>query len=94
MSPEIVVSDHREAMRYEVTADGQRAGFVTYRLNAGVITFLHAEIDPALEGGGLGGQLVAYALDDARSRGMTVRPRCPFVADYIRQHPGYRDLLD
>jgi uncharacterized protein len=90
---EMTVADHPDALRYEITADGERAGFVTYRLSEGVISFLHAEVDPAQEGQGIGGRLVRDALDDARARGLTVRPVCPFVADYIERNPQYADLV-
>ena len=90
---EITVADRPEAARYELTVDGERVGFVTYRQSPGVITFLHAEVDPSQERRGLGSQLVRGALDDARARGLTVRPVCPFVQWFIETHDGYRDLL-
>lgn len=90
---EITVADHPEAARYELTVDGERAGFVTYRQSPGVITFLHAEVDPSRERRGLGSQLVRGALDDARARGLAVRPVCPFVQWFIETHESYRDLL-
>lgn len=90
---EITVADHPEAARYELTVDGERVGFVTYRQSPGVITFLHAEVDPSQERRGLGSQLVRGALDDARARGLAVRPVCPFVQWFIETHEGYRDLL-
>jgi predicted GNAT family acetyltransferase len=87
------VTDHPEAGRYEITADGERIGFVTYRLAPGAITFLHAEVHPPREGSGFGSRLVAGALADARARGLKVRPVCPFVAAYIKRHPDEQDLL-
>jgi hypothetical protein len=90
---EITVADHPEAARYELSVDGERVGFVTYRQSPGVITFLHAEVDPSQERRGLGSQLVRGALDDARARGLAVRPVCPFVQWFIETHEGYRDLL-
>jgi predicted GNAT family acetyltransferase len=93
MSSEIVVADRPESSRYEITVDGSRVGLLSYRLAAGVITFQHAEIDPSSEHRGLGSRLVADALDDARARGLAVRPLCPFVAAYIDSHPGYADLV-
>jgi predicted GNAT family acetyltransferase len=90
---DIAVTNNEPAARYEIAVDGRRAGFVTYRASPGVITFLHAEIDPQLEGQGLGSRLVADALDDARAKGLAVRPVCPFVAAFIELHPEYADLV-
>ena len=91
---EVAVSDHPEAGRYEIAVGGERAGVLTYRLDGDVIVFLHAEIDPAREGQGLGSRLARGALDDARARSLTVVPRCPFVADFIERHADeYRDLV-
>jgi hypothetical protein len=90
---DIRVADNPAAERYEIVVDGERAGFVTYRLAPGVITFLHAEIDPARERQGLGSRLVTDALDDARARGLRVRPVCPFVAWFVETHEAYQDLV-
>ena len=90
---EATVTDNPGAERYELDVDGERAGFVTYRQSPGVIAFLHAEVDPARERQGLGSLLVRRALDDARARGLSVRPVCPFVAWYIETHEDYQDLL-
>ena len=95
MSAEIVVSDNPAAARYEIAVYGRLAGFVTYRLQpTQAITFRHAEIDPDLERRGYGSRLVRHALDDARARGLAVRPSCPFVAAFIEQHADeYGDLV-
>ncbi len=55
--------------------------------------FTHTVIDPAFEGQGMGSRLVKAALDDVRQRGERVVPQCAFVADYIRRHPAYADLV-
>lgn len=93
MSGVIDVADNPASARYEITVDGDRAGFVTYRISDGAMVLVHTEIDPRRRTRGLGGQLVGAALDDARARGLKVRPHCPFVADYIERHPEYSDLL-
>jgi predicted GNAT family acetyltransferase len=37
---------------------------------------------------------VQRALADVRAKGEKVRPLCPFVAEYIRRHPGdYDDIV-
>jgi predicted GNAT family acetyltransferase len=93
MRPEVSVADDPGSERYVIEARGTRAGFLSYTLQDGRISLNHAEIDPASEGGGLGSQLVAYALRDARSRGLEVLPHCPFVRHYIEQHDEFRDLV-
>ncbi len=88
------IVDHPAAHRYEAFLDGRLAGVAEYRLAPGVVTFVHTEVDPAFEGRGIGRRLAAGALDDVRARGLSVRPRCPFIAAFIRRHPEYADLVD
>ena len=88
------VRDNPDRLRYEVfDDDGALAGFAQYVLRSGRIIFVHTEIDDAYEGKGLGSQLAAEALDDVRRRGHLVVPLCPFIANYIEQHPEYAGLL-
>ena len=89
----VTVDDHPEAGRYELSSDGERIGFLRYRIAGEEIALLHAEVDPAQEGQGWGSRLVAGTLDDVRGRGLRVRPVCPFVVAFIRRHPEYQDLL-
>jgi predicted GNAT family acetyltransferase len=87
------VTDNQAAHRYEIHADGKLAGYVTYQSDPGRISFIHTEIDDEFEGEGLGSRLVAAALEDARSRDLSVLPFCPFVNAYIKRHPEYLDLV-
>ena len=48
--PEIVVSDAPERKRFEVTVDGQLAGFLVYRAREGLIALIHTEVEDALRG--------------------------------------------
>ena len=72
--------------RYEIRLDGRTAGFTTYKSKPNLIAFLHTEIDPSLEGRGLGSRLIGSALDEASERGLAVLPFCPFVNEFIRRH--------
>lgn len=89
----IAVADNPEENRYEISVDDELAGFVQYRTKPGLIALIHTEIDDRFEGQGLGGRLVAYALDDARARSLAVLPFCPFANAYIQRHPEYVDLV-
>jgi predicted GNAT family acetyltransferase len=83
------VVDNAAALRYEIRVDGRLAGSIRYTRNGDIVTLVHTEVDPAFEGHGVGSALVQGALDDARARGLTVRPLCPFVAAWLRTHPDY-----
>jgi predicted GNAT family acetyltransferase len=90
----VAVSDRPEDSRYELTVDGERVGLIDYRLTDGTIAFLHAEVDPARGGQGLGSLMTREVLDDARRRGLSVIPMCPFVAAYVDRHRDeYADLV-
>jgi uncharacterized protein len=45
------------------------------------------EVPVELEGRGLGGALVAAAVDRAAREGMTVVPLCPFARGWLQRHP-------
>jgi uncharacterized protein len=88
-----IVRDAPERDRFEIEVDGAVVGFVQYRRRPGALAFMHTEIDPDHEGAGLGGDLVAAALDEARREGLQVLPFCPFVRSYIEHHAEYLDLV-
>jgi predicted GNAT family acetyltransferase len=87
------VADDPDASRYIIELAGSRVGHLDYRLAADEMTMIHAEVDPAHGGQGLGSALVRGALDDARARGLRVRPRCPFVVDFLARHRDEYDEL-
>jgi predicted GNAT family acetyltransferase len=87
------IADSSEQERYEIRDDGEVAGFVQYEAKPGQIAFIHTEVDDRFEGQGLGSRLAAFALDDARERGLAVLPFCPFVKGYIQRHREYVDLV-
>lgn len=87
------VTDVPDKRRYEVSSDGQVAGYAEYILTDTLITFTHTEIDPAFEGRGMGSTLIREALNDVRSRGLAVLPLCPFVKGWIERHRDYADLV-
>lgn len=78
--------------RYELDADGVTA-VLYYRIADGVITLVHTETPPEVQGKGIASRLVKEALDDIRAKGLKVVPRCPFVSGYMGRHPEYNDLL-
>lgn len=78
--------------RFEMHLDGGVA-VLDYRLRPGEIVLVYAGVPSALQGHGLGGQIVQAGLDYAREQGLKVIPQCSFVASYIQGHPENWDLL-
>jgi len=89
-APSVQVVDNAAEGRYEVLVDDRVVGFSEYDLDDDRIIFLHTEVDNEVEGKGIGSQLAAGALADARARGLTVIAECPFIAAYLRRHPEAR----
>ncbi len=84
--------DNTAAARFEMPVEGHTA-FVTYRRSGDTIALNHAEVPRALEGRGIGSKLVRATLDQVRSEGLKVNPRCSFVAAFIKRNAEYQDLL-
>lgn len=87
------VHDVPDDNHYEVRDGERRVGLAAYQRDSQRMVFTHTEVEPELEGHGVGGTLVRFALDDARTRGLTVVPQCPFVARFIDGHSEYADLV-
>jgi uncharacterized protein len=92
-STQVTVTDNAGEKRYEIHLGGELAGFAQYRLHPGLIELVHTEIDEEFEGRGVASQLISFALQDARKRGLAVLPVCPFVNDYMQRHRQYVDLV-
>jgi len=80
--------------RYLLTVEGRPVGRLDYDVTGDVFVAAHIVVDRSHEGQGLGGTLVRHVLDEVRSSRRRLRPRCPFVAHFVRQNPEYADLLE
>lgn len=78
--------------RFEITL-GDETAFLSYQNRPGSIIYIHAQVPPVFRHQGIAGLLTKTALDYARSKGLKVVPHCPYVANYIRLHPEYQDLV-
>lgn len=88
------VRHDEKQQRYLLEIDGKALGFAAYREDNGRLVFTHTEVDPSLEGQGMGSVLIRQSLDDARRRGKRIVPVCGFVAAYIEKHRDWNDLID
>lgn len=92
-TPGVVVRDNPRELRYEALAGDRVVGIIRYRQEPGLVVLVHSEVDLDLEHTGVGSELVRGALADIRERDLRVVPHCPFVIDYLRDHPEEADLV-
>jgi predicted GNAT family acetyltransferase len=88
----IPVKDNEDERRYEAHV-GDEVAVMQYYYSEGSIVFTHTIVPETLSGQGLASHMARTVLDQARQRGLTVVPICPFVAGYITRHPEYLDLI-
>lgn len=92
--PDVTVTHNPGSTRFEAHRGDELAGFADYQLTSELYVFTHTEVQPALEGRGIGGELARAALDHVREEGSrTILAICPFIAAWIDRHPDYADLL-
>ena len=84
------IVDNESMNRFEVTVDGHRAELV-YERDADFLVLVHTGVPDELEGRGVGGALVAAAVDDAVRRDLTVVPECEFARGWLERHPEVAD---
>ena len=87
------VTDNPASSRFEITVDGELAGFLDYRKDGDEYALPHTRIYTQFEGHGLGSELVSGALSEIAARGGTVLPYCPFVPKVIRDNPEFVELV-
>lgn len=87
------VIDRPAELAYRLYVGEREAGELRYARQGDRLVLVHTEVDRTLGRQGLGSALVRGALDDIRTRGLEIVPRCPFVRRYLERHPEYADLV-
>lgn len=88
------VRHDEQQQRYVLEVNGKQLGVATYQQDGERQVFTHTEVDPSLEGQGMGSKLIRESLDDVRKRGNRVVPQCEFVAAYVEKHDEWSDIID
>lgn len=79
--------------RFELETDG-KLSIVEYQLvNDETLALVHTEVDPSLEGHGIGSKLVEGVLTYIEEHNLTIIPLCPFVSAYLKRHPDWNRVV-
>jgi len=87
------VIDNPAMHRFELPI-GDEVAAAYYAIEDGRMVFTHTEAPFALSGQGYGSKLARGAFEAARTRGMRVIAKCPFMSTYALKHPEYAAILD
>lgn len=89
---EIRLEDDGKRGRYVLVKDGHEAELVFSRRDDGSLYISHTGVPSELGGQGIGGQLIARIVADARAKGVKIIPACSFAAAQFAKHPEWADL--
>jgi predicted GNAT family acetyltransferase len=80
--------------RFFLSENGKDMAEMVY-VWAGAERFIidHTEVDPSLEGKGVGKALVAAGVEFARERGVKILPLCPYAKKVLTRSEEYQDVL-
>jgi predicted GNAT family acetyltransferase len=79
---------------YEALIDGQVVGNLAYETTGGQISLTHSYVDQDQRHRGVASALARYALEDLSQRQTKASIYCGFVADYVQDHPEWKDAVD
>ena len=88
------VSRQSDPERFEITSEGEVAGFAQFVDHDGRRVFFHTEIGEEFGGQGLAGIVVDEAIKATREEGLTVVAVCPYVKKWLTKHPEHADISE
>ena len=79
--------------QFEISIDEHKA-LIVYREKDNIITLIHTEVEPELEGKGVATAVIEKTLDYIEKDNYKLVPLCPLVFAYIKRHPEWKRIVD
>ena len=90
---DIVIADETTHGAYRVDVEGsERPAELTWKARGKARIADHTFTPPAARGKGIAFDLVEFMVQDARDKGFTIVPQCPYVAAQFRKHPEWAEV--
>ena len=87
------VRNNAHRHRFELETDGELSVVVYENVDDKTLALSHTEVDPSLEGHGVGSKLVEGVLEYAEEHELKIVPLCPFVGTYLKRHPDWNRIV-
>jgi len=91
--PDLQIRDAPDRRRYEARLGDELVGWVDYGRVGQRLVAIHTEVPPQFAGRGIATALVSRVIDDARSSGIRITPRCPVFVRHFERHPEDADVV-
>ena len=79
---------------YRPEGGGEEAELTFSKVSDTRIIVDHTGVPDSMRGQGVGQALSLRAVEDARAKGVTIIPLCPFFKAQALRHPDWQDVVD
>ncbi len=79
--------------RFESETDGKLSIVEYQSVDDETLALTHTEVDPSLEGQGVGSKLVESVLQYIEQNNLKIVPLCPFITVYLKRHPDWNRVV-
>lgn len=80
--------------RFYIALPSQGSAYLDYRLlenhEPSIMEFTHTFVTKSFRNQGIASKIVKHGLEYAREKGYEIKPICPFVIDYVKEHPEFQ----
>ena len=87
------IKNNTHRHQFEMETDGKRSVIVYENVDDETLALVHTEVDPSLEGQGVGSKLVEGVLQYIEQNNLKIVSLCPFVSVYLKRHPDWNRVV-
>ncbi|GAB3989157.1 GNAT family N-acetyltransferase [Spirosoma daeguense] len=87
------IQNNTSRHRFELETEGKLSIVAYQKVDDETLALTHTEVDPSLEGRGIGSKLVEGVLRYVEAHELKIVPLCPFIAAYLKRHPDWNRVV-
>lgn len=88
------VVNNKKQFRFESQLPDGEYITLEYRWLKGSMALMHTWVPATARHTGMGTTFIQKVLDYLREANLKIIPYCPFVGQFIKEHPDYADMID